>query len=427
MTYLPNLKKLKNKTYQAAVSKGNGNENSGGFSGGCGPNTEMYMRADNVEYMDFSSINIAYKGYCGICDTGDYIFYIPQGDNYYFLRYDKSQAFTTSAVSVIDISNGGSTPQYKGFRGAVFDGRYVYFVPYTVGGVYYGNIIRYDTTAAFTYANLSFFDLTTINANYKGYYGACFDGRYVYFSPYSYGTASHGNFVRYDTTGSFTSAGSYTVHDLTTINANYKGFINITCSESGYIYMSSYYHMVGGIKGIILRYKFDESFTSSGSYESIDLEAINVNYKGYFGFVETNEYIFTIPWSNGSSSGIFARYDKAKNFTENNSWDFFDMGTIDSDYKGFLCAAVSGRYIYFVPYKAGVSEGGVVVRYDTKKDMDDTTAYASFDLATVDSDLVGFFASLFDGQHLYLSPYTSSGSTSGVAGRVKLSPYNRGI
>jgi hypothetical protein len=77
----------------------------------------------------------------------------------------------------------------KGFNGAVFDGRYVYLVPYN-NGAFYGQVTRYDTTGSFTAAgSYSVFDTTTVNANSKGFIGAVFDGRYVYLVPYSNGVS----------------------------------------------------------------------------------------------------------------------------------------------------------------------------------------------------------------------------------------------
>jgi hypothetical protein len=79
-------------------------------------------------------------------------------------------------------------PAAKGFDGAQFDGRYVYFFPR--GSV----IARYDTQGSFGSTNAwDTFDTSSLTANAKGFMGGAFDGRYVYLAPRDQGIA-----VRFD-------------------------------------------------------------------------------------------------------------------------------------------------------------------------------------------------------------------------------------
>ena len=73
----------------------------------------------------------------------------------------------------------------KEFFGGVFDGRYVYFVPYDNGSSYHGNVLRFDTSLPFTNPDSwSAYDAENTNSlDTKGFYGGVFDGRYVYFVP----------------------------------------------------------------------------------------------------------------------------------------------------------------------------------------------------------------------------------------------------
>ena len=70
---------------------------------------------------------------------------------------------------------------YKGYSGAVFDGRYIYYVP-CIGNIgYHGFIVRYDTTTAFSGGTYNVYDVASnVNPNCKGFKGAVFDGRYIY-------------------------------------------------------------------------------------------------------------------------------------------------------------------------------------------------------------------------------------------------------
>ncbi len=78
----------------------------------------------------------------------------------------------------------------EAFFGAIFDGRYVYFAPN-----YSGNVVtRYDTLVPFASAtSWGTFDPATLNASVKGFQGVAFDGQYVYFVPWLNGT-----FVRFE-------------------------------------------------------------------------------------------------------------------------------------------------------------------------------------------------------------------------------------
>jgi hypothetical protein len=101
-----------------------------------------------------------------------------------------------------DAGNTSPLTNTKGYIGAAFDGRYVYFVPWNDGTSYHGKVLRYDTQGNFSNsASWSAYDAgnTSPLTNTKGYVGAVFDGRYVYFAPYGDGGTYHGRVLRYDT------------------------------------------------------------------------------------------------------------------------------------------------------------------------------------------------------------------------------------
>jgi hypothetical protein len=104
-----------------------------------------------------------------------------------------------------------NSTRYRAYNGGHFDGRYVYFVPSQQdSGVMHGDIVRYDTQGAFTSAaSWSGADLTSAgmlnSANYQGFIGAVFDGRYLYLIPWDNAqppNSASGWVARYDTTGS---------------------------------------------------------------------------------------------------------------------------------------------------------------------------------------------------------------------------------
>ena len=119
---------------------------------------------------------------------------------------DKFQDF--ESWSTFDFGNYGVGVNPEGYRGAVSDGKYVYFVP--SGYAHHGEVLRYDTTLEFeTVGAWSTFDAAAngVGDDPRGYAGAGFDGKYIYFAPNIrevqlaglVGTDYHGEVLRYDT------------------------------------------------------------------------------------------------------------------------------------------------------------------------------------------------------------------------------------
>ena len=117
-------------------------------------------------------------------------------------------ASVTSSWATFDPGDNGVGIDPDGFHGAVFDGRYVYFVPYYNGNDYHGEVLRYDTVGGFSeVSSWATFDAGAngLGTDPDGYSFAVFDGRYVYFGP-TINTSSfqhHGEVLRYDTVGAF--------------------------------------------------------------------------------------------------------------------------------------------------------------------------------------------------------------------------------
>ena len=213
------------------------------------------------------------------------------------MRYDTYSAFTSGTYGFYDVGTNVNA-NCKGFRGAVFDGKYIYFVP-NYGNIS-GVIMRYDTTATFASSgSYAIFDSTTVNANSKGFWGGVFDGRYVYFVPYNNGSA-FGQITRYDTTGSFTSSGSYAVYNTASANANSKGFC-------GAVFDGKYIYFVpnnnGAVFGQVTRYDTTQSFTSASSYAFFDTTSINANSKKIIGGFYDGKYVYLCP----NGAGVYTR------------------------------------------------------------------------------------------------------------------------
>ncbi len=272
-------------------------------------------------------------------------------------------------------------------------------------------------------ASTSVFDTTTVNANSKGFEGACFDGRYVYMMAGSQAASVSGQVTRYDTyaLNGFASASSYAVFDTTTVNSNSKGF-------SGCVFDGVYVYFVpckngvtapNGLFGQITRYDTRLPFASASSYSVFDSQTVNADSCGFQGGVFDGKYIYFVPnlkSDNATRSGIILRYDTTAStgFTSSSSYAVFDSTTVQANSKGFQGAVFDGQYIYFVPHGAGPGTSGSlgqITRYDTQASTGFTSAssYAVFNLATVSASAVGFEGAVFDKRYIYFVPFSSTG------------------
>jgi hypothetical protein len=153
------------------------------------------------------------KGYFGAVYTGTLVLFVPAGGaspSPLVAAYEPSttQPFSTASLwQTFDLS--GLDSHASGFRGAAFDGQYVYLVPHDNGSPD-GIVARFDSTQSFTNVSAwTFYDVTQVSTAAVGFAGGAFDGRYVYFVPNT-GTL----LARFDTTAPFGTPGSWSTFDL---------------------------------------------------------------------------------------------------------------------------------------------------------------------------------------------------------------------
>ena len=394
-----------------------------GQSGGLLPNLSLELKDDLVENFNLASINASYTGFQGGCYDGDrYIYFITYaGAAYagYFGRYDTwADHGTSGSYSFLDLTTMSSN--YKGFRGCCFDGRYVYLNVYFNGsrGHWW---LRYDTTASFATGNITAFDLHGISSNAEGYESICFDGRYIYGIPrYSenYGGFS-GYLIRYDTTASFTAAGSYASKDIGAIDASYVGWSS-GCFDGRYLYMAAYGD--NSSNAYILRYDTIASFTVNGSYEVLDIKSLDTDMMnlGKMCFDGQNIYISSLEdTSNNDYGGVF-KYDTTKEFVVSN-FEFKDLGSINAAYVYYSDVNFDGRYIYFCPKGVDAAQGNLVV-YDTLEDFTEDSSFQIINLASINANYKGYEGTAIVGKHLYLIPYGAAGGTVGNFTRLRIKP-----
>ncbi len=345
--------------------------------------------------------------------------------------------FTAANFSTFDVST--LFPGAKGFAGTAFDGKYMYFVPNS-NGASDGIVTRYDTTGGFgSSASWETFDVSTVTATAKGFIGGAFDGRYVYFIPYNNGASYDGVIVRYDTqaSGGFGASASWTTFDISTVNANARGFVT-AAFDGRYLYLAPHYNAVvvgtnPGYHGITARYDTQADFTTASSWETFDISTVNANAKGFLGAAFDGRYVYYAPYYNGTAyHGNVARFDTqdAGGFTSKSAWSTFNLQTVNGNEVGFYAMTFDGRYLYLGQHVNGAlatpAYGGFTARYDTQASFTTASSWVAYNAAAVGG--VGFVGAAFDGQYVYMVPYYNGTDYNGVAVRfdtTKTTAFNQ--
>ncbi|HEY1553935.1 MAG TPA: hypothetical protein VGF94_03825 [Kofleriaceae bacterium] len=305
------------------------------------------------------------------------------------------EAFDVAAVSASAV----------GFASSVFDGRYLYLVPGN-GSV----IARYDSNAMFTDGgSWTVFDLAAVTTNATNFQGGAFDGKYIYLVPYGGGVS--GVALRYDPTNAngFASAQSWTAFDLTTVNANAKGFVRAVF-DGRYIYYVPYYN--GAYHGTTARYDTRGGFGDPTSWQVFDLSTVNPAAMGYFGGEFDGRYVYYVPYYNGAYNGTVMRLDThaPSGFADASSWTAFDTTTVFADDVGFEGAAFDGRYLYMPQGADQLGYGQYVARYDTQAPFGAAASWTQY----APTSLCGYNGAVFDGRYVEFSCFSDGQSYVGT-------------
>lgn len=288
-----------------------------------------------------------------------------------------------------------------GFLGAVFDGRYIYFVPQHNAECRHGRVLRYDTHSPFSDArSWEGYDAEkTSGLKTCGYYGAAFDGNYIYFTPRYDGKIYHTRVLRYDTRQPFKTEASWTAFDVG-LNNSYQG-----CALDGrYVYFApgqnQDHSKAGGWPAPVLRYDTTKSFDQRASYETFELTTLaGLEPKAVTNRVELDgvtfdgRYMYFAPVIGKQ----VVRYDTTQSFTEKGSWKYFRPEGLD------MCVGpvFDGRFVYFGPYQVHD-----VVRYDITGDFENQSSWSKVNLKTLlGAPYVGYDGGFYDGRFVYFTPF----------------------
>ena len=360
----------------------------------------------------------------------------------------KSKVVSLGWLTVVLLSAGSALGQFEDFRfwdsydagaqglgtapdgytGAVFDGRYIYFVPFLNSVSNHGEVLRYDTLGQFgSLSSWAAYDpgANGVGTDPDGYLGGAFDGRYVYFSPYRDGVDIHGEVLRYDTQGDFANVASWAAYDPGTngVGGDPDGYTD-AIFDGRYLYFVPF-HNGSFIHGEVLRYDTQGVFAGTAAWATYYPKAhgVGTDAEGYTGGVFDGRYVYFVPDHNGSEyHGEVLRYDTTANFVTAASWTTFDPGAngVGTDPDGYAGAVFDDRYIYFVPFHNGTENHGEVLRYDTQGTFTSAAAWTAYDPGAngVGTDPDGYQRGAFDGRYVYFAPVNNGTETYGEVLRL---------
>jgi hypothetical protein len=281
------------------------------------------------------------------------------------------------------------------------------------GGTYDDLIARFDPQAASLSDASAWSSINVTDCNgaadltVPGYLGGAFDGRYMYFAPTNDGNGASGKAMRYDTQATFTDAGAWSWFDMTTVTANAKGFEGIVFDGS-YVYFVPSAYMIDLVNGnytpsgMVMRYDPKGGFADVASWSGFDTATLTPSAAGFSGATFDGRYIYWVPDPDLYKDIIAVRYDTKSDFTNAGSWqaqnltksDQGGIGLRDVYFKG---ATFDGRYVYYAP-----GDASSVLRYDTQAGFNSASAWTTFPTWTVGAYSDGFRGAAFDGRYVYL-------------------------
>ena len=293
----------------------------------------------------------------------------------------------------------------RGFFGAVFDGQYVYGCPSRSENertAVHGVVLRYNTLKDFRDpAAYEAYDAGhTDGLLTRGFYGGAFDGRYVYFNPRDDGTTHHSRFLRYDTHQNFKSSAAWEAYDAGLAHS-FQGL----AFDGRYLYCCPGYTKAadmpfgdGQASGKIMRFDTRANFKEATSYQTFDAQTLGSDVVCFDGAVFDGRYIYFIPLDRG----IALQYDTRGDFGHAASWRTYDAGR-SLGMGANVGAIFDGRHIYFASYS-----NSTMVRYDTRSDFTAAAAWDAYDATCTDGlDTGGFDGAFFDGRYVYYIPWAT--------------------
>ena len=347
-------------------------------------------------------------GYFGAVFDGRYVYFAAEqhgtrATHANILRYDTHGNFRDPASYTAYDASQTDGLEVRGFYGAVFDGCYVYFVPRQIDmRQYHSRILRLDTRGEFKNpSSWSAFDVGEAHSQQS----AAFDGRYIYFcpgfsnDPETESTYS-GRTIRYDTRAPFKDQSSYTSVDLSTLLDPRAACFDGGAFDGRYIYLVPLYGLFA------VRYDTRGALDDPLSWEGFDGAQVGMGMN--VGAVFDGRYLYYCAYGNAN----IVRFDTRGEFKNPESWELRNVDhTGGLRTTGFDGGFFDGRFVYFQPFFLSGEDGtnrfhSHYLRYDPSRPFGDAASWQSYDASTTDGlPSVGYNGGAFDGRYFYAAPW----------------------
>ena len=383
-----------------------------------------------VQFFDTSGVHAGSRGFSGVVSDGRHLYFVPLNNGDFHgqvTRFDTTQDFADPAAwDVFD--SAAVHAASRGFVDGLFDGRYVYLVPFC-NGQHHGQVTRYDTTLPFVdRASWQVFDTMSVHPHSRGFVSGCFDGRYLYFAPYQLDHATtHGQVTRFDTQEGFTEPSSWAVFDTATVHPDSRGFHSAVWDGGDYVYLVPYLRGGQEYSGLLVRYDRRLAFDAPDAWQSFDLTTLDAGCRGYVGGCAHAGQLYLAPYVDGSERhGRVLRFDTDKPLGDATAWSLFDCARVDAGSRGFFGALCDDAALYLIPHCRGPGQyHGQLTRHDVTGAFHDPAAWSVRDLGRDHPAARGFIGAVLHGGHLYLAPFeTDAGQHSGLVARLRLDAAN---
>lgn len=346
-------------------------------------------------------------GYFGAVFDGRYVYFVPekyanQENHAVVLRYDTHGDFHDPRSYAAQDASRTSGLATVGYYGAAFDGHFVYFIPRQLDSQrQHSHLLRLDTRREFQDpAAWDAFDIGPKQSSQS----AAFDGRYLYLCPgYTSEPGRSGSsslVIRHDTRGDFKDPAGYRTFDVSGI-----GGLGGGCFDGG-AFDGQYVYFVPLQNSVVLRFDSRESFDDAASWQAFDARKVGLGM--CVGAVFDGRFLYFVPYSNP----VAVRYDTRGDFLDARSWEKFNVdGTEGLRTNGFDGGFFDGRYVTFVPFVYPDEKGGYVfhcnfLRYDTQAAFQDASGWSAHDASRASGlRSVGYNGGAFDGRFFYAAPW----------------------
>lgn len=305
------------------------------------------------------------------------------------------------------------SPALSGFFGAAFDGRFLYFAPHG-SNPNSGRALRYDTTKPFgTGDGWVWFDAEVFAKNRSTQYrGAIATKDRVFYVPgIVYGQVPPPAYLLAHRSGEATplaAKSSWTAQNLYSEERKRFGYFG-GAFDGRYLYLApNVWVPPDTTETRVLRIDTERGLEEDAAYEDAVLAKAEPAFQAqrFAGAAFDGKYVYFVPGEDGDSRRLVRLDAKAASLA---ALEHYDLGEVDPTGTSFCGAVFDGRYLYLAPNSVGDPPKGLVpaskvLRYDTTRPIAQKGSWERFDLKTVSADATVFCGGQFDGRYVYLAP-----------------------